>query len=122
MRLLLAFFLFATTLTWGAVDKNKVFVVADSANAKSVELAKHYCKFRAIPEANIVLLNIPKNNGIVSRKFFRDNIEEPLFRELLRKGAVSAMDLKVLDFMGRSELLLNSINFTPQAHRRAPYR
>ncbi len=110
MRLLFVIFLFASALTWGAIDKNKVFVVVNSANEKSVKLAKDYCKFRDIPEANIVLLNIPQNNGVVSRKFFSDNIEKPLFAELLRKGGVSAMDLKVLDSMGRPELLLNAIN------------
>ena len=50
MRIVLFLVFFATCLLNASIDNKKVFVVANMLDRHSVELAKSYCKYRAIPE------------------------------------------------------------------------
>ncbi len=110
MRFLIALFLLVAVVSNASIDKNKVFVVANKAEPKSMELAQYYCKFRSIPTENIIALNVSTNKGIVSRKTFIDEIETPLFNELINKGAISAINLQTKDASGRNQLLLTNVN------------
>ncbi|MBO5255293.1 MAG: TIGR03790 family protein [Opitutales bacterium] len=110
MRIVLFLVFFATCLLNASIDNKKVFVVANMLDRHSVELAKSYCKYRAIPEKNIILLDIPKNTGIVSRDFYVHYIENILFLKLIELGAINALDLKSNDSYGRGQLILSRIN------------
>ena len=102
-------FLFSSFL-FGDVLPEKIFVVANASDDKSVELAKFYCQQRNIPLKNIIALDIPKNNGFVPQKVYLEKIETPLFSELVKRGAVEAMDLGITDILGRRELMLTRLN------------
>ena len=110
MRIVIFILFLATCLLYASVDNKKIFVVANMLDKQSVELAKTYCKYRAIPEKNIILLDIPKNTGIVSRDFYVQYIENALFSKLIELDAINALDLKSNDSYGRSQLILSRIN------------
>ena len=107
--LTLVVFCFSTFLL-ADVSPEKVFVVANASDENSVGLAKFYCRSRNIPQKNIVVLDIPKNNGFVTQKIYLEKIETPLFAELIKRGAVEAMDLGITDSFGRRELMLTRLN------------
>ncbi len=109
-KLFYCILLFLTTSLFGAIDKNMLFVVANSNDANSLELAREYCAMREIPKKNIIEISIPKNNGYLSRADYFKHLENPLMEALVKKGALSAFDLNVFDSLGRREIMLTRVN------------
>ncbi len=109
-KIVCGIFAFFALSLFAAIDKDKVFVVANNNDANSMELARYYCSMRAIPEKNIVALAMPKNNGFLSRADYFKFVENPLMEALVKNGALSAIDLAVVDDKGRREVMLTRVN------------
>ncbi len=96
MRLLLKISLCALFLAQSlgaAIDKDKVFILANSDDAASVRIAQEYSNLREIPTANIIALPLGKA-ATVSREFYNDKIAEPLSKKLFEMGAVAGTENK----------------------------
>ena len=102
--------LFACVAAHGGVRPSAVYVAANANDEKSLELASYYCRVRGVPAANIIKLDLPKHNGIVSRNVYLEKIEGPLFSELIRLGAIQASDFGIKDSLGRPDLFLTKFD------------
>jgi len=88
MRIIFTILLFFVSITaFCDVDKNKVFVVANSKIAESVALAKKYAQLRDIPEKNIICADFPTKE-IISKDDYENLFLNPLLSELEKVNAV----------------------------------
>ena len=102
--------MFSILPIFAEIDKDKIFVVANLNESASLDLAWHYCKLRGIPQKNIISLKIPEHKGYLTRAEYIEHLENPLFSELLSKGAISALASESEDSLGRRELMLTRVN------------
>ncbi|HHH75482.1 MAG TPA: TIGR03790 family protein, partial [Phycisphaerae bacterium] len=65
----------------GGLKASEVLVVANSADAESVVLAKYYAKVRNIPSKNIIFIRSSKGSEI-SREDYNSEIRDPLVRAI----------------------------------------
>ena len=93
----------------GAASSKAVFVVA-ADTPESLDLARYYCAERGVPQANIIILKLPKNCGFVSRKTYLEKIEKPVFDALASRGGISATFLGADDALGRPAALFSRVN------------
>ncbi len=84
----------------GLVPERVVVVLANSADAESVSLARHYAEARQVPEANIVSLPMPLKETISWREFV-DAIFNPLQAELVQREWIDAITAGDKDGIGR---------------------
>ena len=82
--------MFSILPVFAEIDKDKIFVVANSNESASLDLAWHYCKLRDIPQKNIISLKIPEHKGYLTRAEYIEHLENPLLSELFSRGAISA--------------------------------
>ncbi len=97
------------SLSLYATNAKRVYILANEKSPDSLKVARHYAQARAIPEENIITLKLPSGSWL-SRKNYIELLENPLLKKLIEKKAISAIDLKRKDELGRDEYLLNSIN------------
>ena len=102
--------MFSILPVFAEIDKDKIFVVANSNESASLDLAWHYCKLRDIPQKNIISLKIPEHKGYLTRAEYIEHLENPLLSELLSRGAISALDIGSKDSLGRRDFMLTRIN------------
>lgn len=83
-----------------AADKRVVVVLANSADAESVSLARHYAESRGVPEQNIIALPMPQKETISWHEFV-DAIFNPVQAELVKRNWVDAITAGESDTIGR---------------------
>jgi len=66
----------------GALDPAGVVILANSADAESVELAEHYARVRNIPPANIISLPMPEKETLSGMDFV-ETVWDPLLEALI---------------------------------------
>lgn len=114
MRLLLAY-LFVTALSLvaapGPVPTDdlaaRVVIVANADDVGSLRIARHYAQRRGIPPENIIALPMSADETISWREFVV-TIWQPLQDELVRKGWIDAIPMKLTDALGRRKYAISS--------------
>ena len=76
-----ALFMFAVTVGWAASPGDSVIVVFNSAVQDSKAVADHYATVRAVPANQVIGLPLPTSETM-SRKEFREQLQEPLLKAL----------------------------------------
>lgn len=107
-----AFFSAGTPLVGAEDAASRVFVVAASNDADSIELAEYYMSRRGIPAENLIALALPTEET-VSWKSFADEIHAPLLHELSRRGLIDGTISQKRDSAGRLILEFSS-GFDPE--------
>lgn len=94
---------------------SRVYVVASSIDAESMELAEYYMSRRDIPAENLIALAFPKTET-VSWETFAEDVHAPLIRELVRRELIDGTLSGKRDSAGRFVLGL-PIGFDPENAR-----
>lgn len=81
----------AAALSAAAIAQN-VFVVYNSSDPESADIAQFYARERNIGYQNLIALNTPKK-AVVTRDEYIKNIENPLLDELTKRGALDVQEL-----------------------------
>lgn len=103
MRRLLALPLLLASLSGAGIDPSTVVVVGSSRDPESASLARDYARSRAIPDGNLVLLDLPPSAAAsVSWAEYAALILNPLREELARRGLVEGRPGGPRDARGRS--------------------
>lgn len=84
----------------------RVVVLANADDADSLRIAQHYAKRRGIPPENIIALPMPTGETISWREFVVA-IWQPLQDELVRKGWIDAIAMKLTDAVGRRKYAIS---------------
>ncbi len=84
----------------GEAAAQRVVIVANSAVPGSEEIARHYARARGVPEANVIVLEMP-DTETVGWKAFIAKIWNPLEAELVRRGWIDAVAMDLYDPIGR---------------------
>lgn len=84
-------------------------VLANADDDESLRIAGYYAKRRGIPEENIIALPMPRAETIAWREFVV-GIWQPMQDELIRRGWIDAMPMKLIDAVGRRKV-------APSGHR-----
>lgn len=88
-----------------AIDPATVAVVASARDPESVQLARDYARARSVPEANVVLLELPAGAAeSVSWADYSKLVLNPLRAELARRGLLSGRPSGPADARGRIPL------------------
>ena len=102
----LAILLSALSVARAAIDPGTVAVVASARDPESVALARDYARSRGVPEANVILLEVPAAAAAsVDWAGYSRLILNPLRAELARRGLVTGAPGEVPDARGRLPLL-----------------
>lgn len=103
MRPLLALALLLASAARADIDPATVVVVGSSRDAESAALARDYARSRAIPEGNVILLDLPASAAAsVSWTDYAALILNPLREELVRRGLAEGKAGGPRDARGRS--------------------
>lgn len=86
-----------------AANPQKVWIVANSNDADSLELAQFYANKRAIPQTNIIPLSLPTQSHISAQTYFA-KLENPLLEKLSSAGALFVKKDETKDEQGRDNL------------------
>lgn len=84
----------------------RVVLLANSADADSLRVARHYAEVRGVPLENIIALKLPLAESITWREFVV-TLWEPLLDELLRAKWVDAIPMALTDRVGRRKLAVH---------------
>ncbi len=98
-----------------AALRERVYVVANAADAESLDVARHYVAARGVPEKNLIALTLPREETI-SWRVFADEVHFPLLHELCARGLVDGAPTEKRDAAGRVLLALPA-NFDPTKAR-----
>ena len=93
----------------GAEDASlsaRVLVLANSADAASVRLARYYMEKRQVPAAILVTLSMPVDETITWRQFI-DSIYQPAQDELIKRGWIQAIETSLTDKIGRKKYAIS---------------
>jgi len=102
----LAILLSALSAARAAIDPGTVAVVASARDAESVALARDYARSRGVPEANLILLELPASAAAsVDWPGYSRLVLNPLRAELARRGLVTGALGETPDARGRLPLL-----------------
>lgn len=108
MRFLLALFFCSALPALAANDLTaRVVVLANADEPDSLRIARHYAERRGIPAANIIALSMPHGETISWREFVMA-VWQPLQDELVRKGWIDAIGMKLTDAVGRRKYAITS--------------
>jgi uncharacterized protein (TIGR03790 family) len=80
----------------------RVVVLANASDPESVRLARYYADKRGIPAENVVSLAMPKEETIGWKEFV-PSIWQPLQDELVRRHWIDAIQMSLLDPIGRKK-------------------
>ena len=78
----------------------RVIVLANSADAESLKLARYYMEKRSVPAANLIALPMSADETITWRQFI-DGIYQPVQDELIKRGWIQAVETTLTDKIGR---------------------
>lgn len=87
----------------------RVVVLANADDSESRRIAEYYATKRGIPADNIIALSLPKAETISWREFVV-GVWQPLQDELIRRGWIDAIPMKLIDEAGRRKV-------APSGHR-----
>jgi uncharacterized protein (TIGR03790 family) len=93
----------------GAEDASpaaRILLLANSADAESVRLARYYMEKRHVPAANLIALPMPAGETITWRQFI-DSIDQPAQDELIKRGWIQAIETSLTDKMGRRKYAIS---------------
>lgn len=103
MRRLAALSLLIASMARAGIDPATVVVVGSARNPESAALARDYARSRSIPEANVVLLDLPAAaSASVSWADYSRLVLNPLRAELARRGLVEGKAGGAADARGRA--------------------
>lgn len=91
------------------VNPEKVYLVVNDNDPDSMSIAQTYCRLRDVPMENILVFSMP-SSGFVSRKTYFEQVESPIIRKLIKKGAIKAIDTESKDAFGREIFIPSEIN------------
>ncbi len=83
-----------------APSPERVAVLANADDPRSIALAEHYLKARGVPAKNLVALSLPTEERI-SRDAYIARLANPLLRELVSRGLLAGSESPGLDPEGR---------------------
>lgn len=102
-------FLFAATLSHSQINPKKVYLVTNKNAPDSAKIAALYCELRGVPKENVIELGgFPEEAGKISKADYFEKLENPLIKELVKRGAINAMPLGKKDKYGRDDYALMS--------------
>lgn len=78
----------------------RVVLLANSEDADSLRIARHYAAVRGVPTDNILALRLPLTESITWREFVM-TLWEPLMEQLVSRGWVDAIPMALTDPVGR---------------------
>ena len=85
-------------------NPERVIILANSAEAESMELARYYAAQRVIPEANIIALPMPTKETISINEYV-EQVHNPLLKTLLKSKWLAGALSDKADFYGRNWLV-----------------
>jgi len=91
------------------MSASRVVILANSDDADSVRIARHYAAVRGVPEANIFALKMPLGESISWREFVV-TIWQPLLAALVEARWIDAIAMSATDAVGRQK-------HAPNGHR-----
>jgi len=77
-----------------------VVLLANSEDADSLRIARHYAAVRGVPTENILALRLPQAESITWREFVV-SLWEPLMEQLVSRGWIDAIPMALTDPVGR---------------------
>jgi uncharacterized protein (TIGR03790 family) len=84
----------------------RVVILANESDPESLELARYYAEKRGIPQANIIALNLPRQETISWREFI-ESIFNPLQARLVQDGWIDALPTQLKDEHGRAKFIIS---------------
>lgn len=84
------------------MSASRVVILANSDDADSVRIARHYAEVRGVPEANIFALKMPLGESISWREFVA-TIWQPLLAALVEARWIDAIPMSATDAVGRQK-------------------
>lgn len=94
---------------------SRVYVVANAADAESIEIAEYYMKRRGVPAENLIAFAMPSAETI-SWSDFAESVHAPILHELCARSLVDGELSEQRDSVGRRVLKMPK-NFNPERAR-----
>ena len=97
-------FMLSAGLSHSQINPEKVYLVTNKGDPDSIKIAELYCELRGVPKANIIELGgISTKYGRIVKEGYFALFENPLIKELVKRGAIKAAALGTKDAYGRDK-------------------
>lgn len=89
----------------------RVVLLANSEDADSLRVARHYAERRGVPQENIIALPLPLTESITWREFVV-TLWDPLLERLVRAQWLDAIPMALTDPVGRKKYAVHALRMT----------